>query len=732
MSIRLKVFLIITAIVLVISASSVIISISSAQNQILKTLESDMERLVVGAGEYMFNRIDTLKKDAAAVAQALKGRPIREAQLYILPEQVAAYDFGAIAIYNASGSVEASSSMGVLSPPPEHMALGSEGMQAFDGERVITSSYQDPSGEVVFYVFVPMDDYKLMGIRGETPTHPQIVGLTVPGDYFSEQLLRFQQEGAGHIIMVDNQGKMVADVSSDWVEREVNFIELAENDKRFEDVARVIQRMISSYGEEEDIRNVDRYVIKDVTDPWQPIDDIIAFKSIPSNEGWAIAASSSVEESPFKDVWLMIALSGLIFLGLGVVAAALASGVIAKPFEVAEAMAKAKTAFIANMSHDLRTPLNAVIGFSNLGLSKKELSADLRGYLRKTEESGEIILGVVNDLLDISNIESGKFGVISADYDLPNFILDTATSNLHHIGSKPIVFNIAADDKLLARLNGDALRVRQIFNNLLCNAFRHTKEGNVEWKISTEVSGEHVWLVSTVSDTGVGVKPEDIDRLFLDYFSLDTQKMRSSQGTGLDLPLTKKIVDLMNGTISVESTYGKGSIFTVRLRQNFIGGDTMGGDIATKLKEFKTAKKPTDLIDIQRVSLPNASVLVVDDAEINLEVAKGMIEPYGIKVVCVPSTKEAVELVRKGEEYTAIFMNRWMPEMDGTEAVRIIRNEIGTKYAKEVPIIAITANTVIGNNAFFLKAGFQDVISKPLDIFRLDKAIRKWVARLDA
>ena len=728
MAIRLKVFLIISAIVLVISASSVIISISSAQNQIIKTLESDMDRLVGGANEYLINQLNLIKTDAAAVAQALKGVQIPEAQRNVLPEQVAAYDFRAIAIYNASGML---ASYGInASSPPQSLVLSEAGQLAFSGERVITSSYKDSSGQLVFYVFVPMDDYKFMAMRGEASPNPQIIGLTLHGDYFNDQLIRFQAGNAGRLIMVDNAGKTIADVAHDWVTREVNFIELAKSDKSFNDAARVIQRMVS--GSSDTGMNVDRYAIKGLEEPWKNVDDIIAFRSIPTLEGWVIAASSSVDESPFKTVSLMIALSGIIFFGLGVVAAALASGVIAKPFEIAEALAKAKTAFIANMSHDLRTPLNAVIGFSDLGLSKKGLPSDVRGYLEKTEESGQTIMGVVNDLLDISNIESGKFGVISAEYDLPNFILDTANSNLNHIGGRHVVFNIIADDKLPTRLNGDALRVRQVFNNLLSNAFRHTKEGTVEWKISTERSGDSVCLVSTISDTGVGIKPEEIDKLFLDYSSIDLQKRRSFQGTGMGLPLTKKILDLMGGTITAESTYGKGSVFTIKLPQKHVNDETMSAELAGKLKAFKSiVQQPVNLADLQRVQLSDARVLVVDDAEINLDVARGMIEPYGIKVDCVLSNQEVVELIRKGQpNYNAIFMNRWMPDLDGIEALRIIRNEIGTNYAKTVPIIAITANTAIGNNAFFLKAGFQDVVSKPMDILRLDMAIRKWVAGL--
>ncbi|MCL1835923.1 MAG: ATP-binding protein [Treponema sp.] len=730
MTIRLKVFLIISAIVLAISASSVVISISSAQNQIIKTLEADMQRLASGANEYMLNQMVILKQDAGAVAMRLQGASIQDVQ-HLLMEQVVAYeDFDAIAIFNSSGRTIASFSMGSAAPP-ESM-LGSEAWErAFQGDRVITTTHRDSNGDVVFYIFAPMDDFQFMALRGETPANPQIVGITVPGSYFNEQVVRFQSGNAGHLLMIDDEGKIIADVLHDWVMDEVNFLELSKTDSRYSDVARVIDRMIND--NENLPKNVDRYAIKGVEELGEDIDDIIAYRPISIKESWIIAAAASVSESPFKQVWLMIALSGLIFFGLGVLAAGLASGVIAKPFEIAEAAKKAKTAFIANMSHDMRTPLNAIIGLSELNLTKRGIPLETRNHLRKIDESGMILLGVVNDLLDISNIESGKFGIISAEYNLPNFINDTALSNLIHIGSKQITFNILPDEKLPLRLLGDALRVRQVFNNILSNAFTNTKTGTVEWKISSERNGDTIWLISKISDTGGGFKPEDIDKVFLDYSSLDTQKMRSSKGTGMGLALTKKIVDLMNGTISVESAYGKGTTFTVKLPEKFVSDEVISAEAIEKLRTFQsTARASADTSDMQRIKIPEARVLVVDDAEINLEVAQGMIEPYGITVDCVGNLPEAVELVRKGSpKYNAIFMNRWMPEMDGTEAVRIIRNDVGTDYAKNLPIIAVTANSVIGNNAFFLQAGFQDVISKPMDILRLDKLIRRWVAQGD-
>lgn len=719
MSTRLKVFLIITGIILVITMSSMVISISSAQGQILKTLETELEKNVSVANEYILGEMELLKADAAAVAEMLKGYPIHQLR-ELLTEQIYAYEnFVAGAIYNQSGNALASFSMGAA-PAPSSVVLGEYGQIAFEGERVISTSFLDSSGGLVFYVFVPMDDYKQIRARGETPYNPSIVGLTVSGKYFSERVNRFK----GRITIVDKRGKIIADTLDEWVLGQYNFLELKEKEPRYDDAARVIDRMLSAT----DSRGTDRYKIRSGGDPEPDVDNVTAFMPIASPEHWAVAVSASVADSSYYAIRGMIAISGFIFLGLGMLAAALASGVIAKPFELLKAAEKAKTAFIANMSHDLRTPLNAIIGFSQLSRTKK-LPPEVGEHQYRIFESGMTILGVVNDLLDISNIESGKFGVISAEYDLPNFINDTARSNMRHLEAKPVVFNIIPEEKLPARLNGDSLRVRQVFNNVLSNAINHTKAGTVEWRISTEREGDTVWLVSSVSDSGGGISPEDIDKLFLDYSSLDTQKMRTSRGgTGLGLALTKKIVDLMKGTITVESTVGKGSVFTVRLPHKFVSDEVISGELAEKLKNFKSAGfKKSESSEMQRIQIPDARVLVVDDVEINLEVTKGMIEPYGIKVDCVLSAQEAVDLVRKGEpRYNAIFMNRWMPGMDGIEAVQIIRKEIGGEYAANIPIIALVANA-IGNNTFFLNAGFQAVISKPINLFRLDDIIRQCV-----
>ena len=725
MSIRIKVFLIITAIILVITASSVVISVSSAQNEIVKTLENGMKSVATVANEYISSEIDLLLRDAAAVVEALKGVPIESMQ-GVLIEQLAAYSdvFTSITIFNSAGNIDAT--YGRI-PTPREMALGEYGQQALEGRRAVSTTRQDSSGNVVFHVFVPMDE-SAFGAGSRS----RIVALTVPGVFFSEKVNQFR-ERTGNIAIVDREGTIIANKNYDWVMNRQNFLDLAQKG-----AANIFNRIAAGDTEAE------RFAFNGA-------DAVTAIKPISYWEtpNWYITVTALVAESAFVQVRTLIIISGLIFLGLGVLAAAIASGSVAKPFyeirkknvqltemgEALQAAQVAKTNFLANMSYDMRTPLNAVIGLSELSLTKKSVPNDVKGYLKRIYGSGLTLMEVVSDLLDISNMESGKFGVMAAEYDLPSFIGDVVKANADHIGSKPIHFKIVPEEKLPARLIGDSLRIRQVFNNLLSNAFRYTSVGTVEWRISTEREGDTVWLVSSISDTGVGIKPENIDKLFRDYNNRmdDDARVRNLEGgaSGLGLTLIKKIIDLMEGTITVESTWGKGSTFTVRIRQKYVNDDVSSAELLDSLKNYQyVEKKGRGIDDIQRVQLPKARVLVVDDVEMNLEIAQGMIEPYGITVDCLLNAHEAVEIVRRNEvQYNAIFISRWMSELDGKEAVRIIRNEIASEYAKSVPIIALTTNTVIGNKDIFHKWGFQDVLSKPLDIRHLDEVINTWIAK---
>jgi CheY-like chemotaxis protein/HPt (histidine-containing phosphotransfer) domain-containing protein len=232
-----------------------------------------------------------------------------------------------------------------------------------------------------------------------------------------------------------------------------------------------------------------------------------------------------------------------------------------------------------------------------------------------------------------------------------------------------------------------------------------------------------------VSDTGMGIRQEDIGKLFSEYSQLDTRANRKIEGTGLGLSITKKLLTLMDGTIKVESEYGKGSVFTLIVPQKIAGDSVIGKEKADMLSALRFVEKHSNPAhDLKRAWMPYGRVLVVDDVPTNLEVARGLLEPYGLTIDCVSSGREAIDLLKDEKtRYDLVLMDHMMPEMDGIEAVRIIRNEIGTDYAKNVPITALTANALAGNNEMFLSKGFNDFVSKPIDIIQLNAVLNKWV-----
>jgi CheY-like chemotaxis protein/two-component sensor histidine kinase len=393
------------------------------------------------------------------------------------------------------------------------------------------------------------------------------------------------------------------------------------------------------------------------------------------------------------------------------------------------------------MSHEIRTPLNAIIGLSDLELERNSVDPLALSSFERIYRSGTVLLAIINDVLDISKIESGRFHLVSVEYDTASVFDDAISQNMVRIGKKPIVFKFDIDEKIPRMLFGDDLRIRQILNNLLSNAFKYTREGEVSLRIDCGIvppadkaqiradDGKvypETELYLTISDTGIGIKPEDMGKLFSNYNQVDTRSNRTIEGTGLGLSITKQLVEMMGGTVTVKSEYGKGSVFTVVIKQGAADPLPLGSVAAQALAAFSYH----DLKDknFERVQMPGVSVLVVDDVFANIVVARGFLGRYGIDVEYAESGERAVALIREEKKrYDIVFMDHMMPNMDGVEAVRIMRHEIETEYARTVPVVAFTANVLPGTDELFLKQDFQGYLAKPINVLDLDRVLKKLI-----
>jgi signal transduction histidine kinase/HPt (histidine-containing phosphotransfer) domain-containing protein len=394
--------------------------------------------------------------------------------------------------------------------------------------------------------------------------------------------------------------------------------------------------------------------------------------------------------------------------------------------KTAEAANSTKSAFLARMSHEIRTPLNAVVGISEIQLQNEALPKEIKEAFTRIYNSGDLLLGIINDILDLSKIEAGRLELTPARYDVASLVNDTVFLNMIKYENKPIDFVLDVDEHVPSALFGDELRIKQILNNLLSNAFKYTNSGEVKLSVASESSADDVTLVFHVRDTGQGMTPEQLEKLGDEYSRFNQEANRTTEGTGLGMSITQNLVHMMEGEIKAESEPGKGSLFTVRLRQGNVGAPPLGREVTEKLREFRSnyeakAKKT----NIVREAIPNGKVLIVDDMDMNLYVAKGMLSPYGLQIDTALSGPEAIEKVKRSE-YDLVFMDHMMPKMDGMEATQEIR-KLGGVYEK-LPIVALTANAVAGMKEMFLSSGFNGFISKPIVMRELDNVIREWLS----
>ena len=364
----------------------------------------------------------------------------------------------------------------------------------------------------------------------------------------------------------------------------------------------------------------------------------------------------------------------------------------------------AKTDFLSSMSHEIRTPLNAINGFSQLILEENNIDT-IKDEARDIMAASQNLLEIVNGILDISKIEADKLEIVNVEYDPKKVFNDVAMLAKSRLGNKPVQFYSSIADDLPDYLNGDYTRIKQVALNLLTNAVKYTKKGQVIFSVRSVKRDNVCRLIIEVKDTGIGIKKENINKLFNKFERFDKEENITIEGTGLGLAITKKLVDLMHGRIIADSIYGQGSIFIVVIDQ------LISDRKKEKVKEVTTEVKKVNY-DIQKV-------LVVDDNKVNLKVASKLLDSLGVKCDLVDSGEECINKINEGYLYNLILMDDMMPKLSGTETFKMLKQNPDFN----IPVVALTANAIEGMREHYIKEGFNDYISKPIDKKELERVL---------
>lgn len=457
---------------------------------------------------------------------------------------------------------------------------------------------------------------------------------------------------------------------------------------------------------------------------------VISYTPLKSMNTWFLLAYIPAGELKAANTvvdWLLL---GMVTLGLlsllifNYLILMLYNKKLAEAAEAANLANEAKSHFLSTMSHDIRTPMNAILGLNEMVLRDSH-EEEIVAYSESIRTAGKTLMGIINDILDFSKIEAGKMDIIDVDYSFVSMLNDLVNMVQGKARDKGLSFDLEVDRDIPAILHGDEIRIKQVITNILSNAVKYTKEGSITFKVGFEKMEENpdsVKLIISVKDTGIGINPKDMDRLFVAFERIDENKNRNIEGTGLGMSIAQSFLKMMGSSIEVESQYGKGSTFSFELVQGVRDWSPIGNYKET----FKRAVSERERYR-ESFTAPDARLLVVDDTEVNLLVFKNLLKRTKMQIDTATSGNEGIALYKRNK-YDAIFLDHMMPEKDGIETITEMKG-IQDSPNTLTPIICLTANAISGMREMYINAGFDDYITKPIDPKRLEVLLFEYLPK---
>ena len=693
-SVYARILIVIIAIAVVVIAFGNAVGAVFLTRSIRSTMGDDLLVAVDIADQFLTNELELFKLKAAEAAADIKllyKSGEREGVLEQVLEKYPAYSgfsvFNETVLYDSCGKFSVSPDL--FYEPFMRAARA--------GGQAVSNTMHNPDGSLVVYVSAPIEG-------------TLVLAAAIPGQFFSNLLSQFRFWQTGHLFINDREGYVVANIRPVWVQERYNFLKMAEADSVYNDLAAMTRRGIA--GE----RGIARYSIDGVP-------RMCAFRPVSGSDGgWFVAIVAPLAESALKNIPSGILLICVITMALSVVAAFIGAFVLKRPYaeadrlrKDAEAMSISKSAFLANMSHEIRTPMNSIVGFSELALDG-ETTPKSRDYLIKIQTNAEWLLQIINDILDISKVESGKMELENIPFDMHELFISCRTLIMPKAVEKGITLYFYVEPSIGKRPLGDPTRLRQVLVNLLSNAVKFTNTGMVKLHAALQGMGENTILMHfEIKDSGIGMTAEQIRKIFDPFTQAEKGTARKYGGTGLGLAITKNIIEMMGGTLAVESTPGVGSKFSFDLTFDTI--DVSDDEIDENKIVINELEKP----------IFKGEILLCEDNAMNQQVICEHLARVGLKTKVAENGKIGYEMVQRRKEsgekqFDLVFMDMHMPVMDGLEASsKIMELKTG------VPVVAMTANIMANDREIYKMNGMNDCVGKPFTSQELWRCLMKYL-----